>query len=162
MTESIIRCLSKLSDEVASDAPSNDHVQLLGSWVANYLAQPHSDLGRAGPVCPFARPSLDRDMLWIAAVRGATPSVDGVIGDMRELIRTFLALQPDTGPDSLLKAIFIAFPDVVDVALIDQVQKALKPDFIDAGLMIGQFYEGCTEPGLWNPPVSSARNHRYR
>jgi hypothetical protein len=30
------------------------------------------------------------------------------------------------------------------------VQQELKPDFVHEGLMVGQFYPGCREPGLWN------------
>jgi hypothetical protein len=140
-----------VEDSTAAHGGSDSHVQVVHSWVTGYLAQPHDELGRAGPVCPFAGPSLDRDLLWMAVVEGASPSVIDVVAELREFAERFLALQPASGPDSLLKAAFIAFPEVVDYAVIDEIQAALKSDFVDAGLMIGQFYEGCAEPGLWNP-----------
>jgi hypothetical protein len=65
----------------------------------------------------------------------------------------FLELEPTTGPVSTLKAILILFPDVTHAkASVDMeaLQKRLKPDFVKKGLMIGQFYEGCAESGLWN------------
>ena len=31
------------------------------------------------------------------------------------------------------------------------MQKRLKPEFVDCGLMIGQFYPGCEEGGIRNP-----------
>lgn len=151
LVERIIQCMWKLSDDAAASRASREHVQLIHSWVMEFLAKSNDALGRAGPVCPFARPSMDRDLLWVAVVVGTSPPIADAIAEIRELTETFLALPPDSGPDSLLKAVVIAFPDVVDHTLIDKIQRALKSDFVEAGLMIGQFYQGCTEPGLWNP-----------
>lgn len=33
---------------------------------------------------------------------------------------------------------------------VDTVQRRLKPVFVERHLMIGQFFEECEEPGLWN------------
>jgi hypothetical protein len=150
VTEPIIQHLSKLSAGRARVTDSGEHAQNLRNWIANYLTQPHADLGRAGPVCPFARASIDNDMLWFAVVSGASPSLPDVIVELRRFRETFLALSPEDDPNSLLKAAFILFPNVVDCALIDAVQQALKSEFVNAGLMVGQFYNGCAEPGLWN------------
>ena len=63
----------------------------------------------------------------------------------------FLALEPKTGPASMLKTILILFPDVTHTNAsvhIEALQKKLKPEFVKN--MIGQFYEGCPEGGLWN------------
>lgn len=151
MPEPIVQHLSKVSWSSSTGAGSLPYAQQITSWVADYLAQPHNDLGRAGPVCPFARSALDRDLLWFTVVRGEAPAVVDVVAELHDFTETFLSLPPESGPDSLLKAVFILFPDVVDTALIDLVQQSLKSDFVDAGLMVGQFYTGCTEPGLWNP-----------
>ncbi len=148
MLEVSLPPLSTLYSESGPETPT--HILQLQRWVADYLTQPNVDLGRAGPVCPFARPSLDRDLLWVASVRGRSPAFTPVVAMLHEFRSIFRALLPDSGPDALLKAALIAFPDVVDYTLIDRVQRTLKPDYVAAGLMVGQFYHGCQEPGLWN------------
>ena len=142
--------LSKLFSESGVGPDTATHIHQLQRWVADYLTQPNVDLGRAGPVCPFAGPSLDRDLLWVVSVRGTSPAFADVVAMLHEFRAVFSALPPDAGPNALLKAVLIAFPDVVDFALIDQLQRTLKPEYVAAGLMVGQFYDGCREPGLWN------------
>lgn len=39
-------------------------------WVKNFLAKPHPDLGRGGPVCPFLPRTLKLNTLRLAAIRG--------------------------------------------------------------------------------------------
>lgn len=142
--------LSKLSSGFDAGRAVPAHVQQLQRWVADYLTQPNPGLGRAGPVCPFARPSMDRDLIWVGAVRGVSPAPADVVTLLDEFRGVFCELPPASGRDVLLKATLIAFPDIVDYSLIDHVQRALKPRYVAAGLMIGQFYDGCQEPGLWN------------
>ncbi|MUL79484.1 DUF6875 domain-containing protein [Mycolicibacterium sp. CBMA 226] len=150
MAATLVRGPWKLSDDNNSSGEIPRIAHLLGSWVRDYLMEPHAELGRAGPVCPFARPALDRDMLWVAAVPGERLDTSVLIAELLTFRDAFLALAPVDGPDSLLKAVFIVFPDLADFTVIDAVQQAVKPDFVDAGLMVGQFYDGCTERGLWN------------
>jgi len=150
MAVTLLDGLCKLSDGDDSDNETSEFAHLLRGWIREYLMEPHRDLGRAGPVCPFARASLDQDMLWITAVHSELPAFSKLVAELHTLRDTFLELEPADGPESLLKAVFIVFPDLTDVAVIDAVQQALKPEFVDAGLMVGQFYDGCTERGLWN------------
>lgn len=141
--------LSRLEDDASAVLAPPVHVRVMREWVRDYLAQPHDDLGRAGPVCPFARPALERHSLWTATIRGEAPPQSQVVAVMHDVLARFREL-PSSGPDSLLNAALIAFPDVVDYTLIDRVQQDLKSDFVHEGLMVGQFYPGCREPGLWN------------
>jgi hypothetical protein len=73
----------------------------------------------------------------------------------------FRWLPPRSGHLATYKAILILLPDLPPERgpdCIDVVQKALKPRFVADGLMIGQFYPGCSAPGLWNHhfrPLSS-------
>ena len=137
MPELTVQCLSKLSSTDGASDQALPYLQQLRDWVAGYLTQPHAELGRAGPVCPFARPTLDHDLLWYAVVHGDSPPLPEVVARLRELTAKFGSLPPEQGPDSLLKAALIVFPDVRDTSFIDRVQQTLKPDFVAAGLMIG-------------------------
>lgn len=148
--------LTKLRSGV-DDEDSPDFRQL-HDWVANFLAQPSDLLGRSGPVCPFTPPSMNRELLWVSRISDRNPEVDDVVAKMRDLVTLFHQLSPVDGPEALLRAVMVTFPEVSDYSVIDRIQVTLKPDFIRAGLMIGQFYPGCTEPGLWNAdfrPLSS-------
>ncbi|CAM4011821.1 DUF6875 domain-containing protein [Smaragdicoccus niigatensis] len=127
-------------------------------WVESYLSQPSPLVGRSGPVCPFTTPSIERRLLWVGRVDDRHPDVEQISGVLRNLVKQFADIEPTSGRDSLLKAIILTFPNVTDYSVIDDIQRTLKPHFIKDGLMIGQFYPGCAEPGLWNPhfrPLSS-------
>ena len=122
-------------------------------WAQEFLCKPNPQLGREGPVCPFTQPSLHHRLFWLTVRRGSSIDLEEssqVVDAYREL---FLELEPRTESDSLLKTILIVFPEVSAVTArteLEALQKKLKPDFVKRGLMLGQFYEGCPEPGLWN------------
>jgi hypothetical protein len=125
-------------------------LERIAAWAEEYLCRPHEQLGRSGAVCPYVQHSLSEDLFWLAV---------GHRGDTEEIVDRVLAhrdrfveLEPLTGIDALGKTVLIVFPELTaqDGPLLDRVQKRLKPEFTELGLMIGQFYEGCTEPGIWN------------
>ena len=130
------------------------HFLLVLWWAENFLTNPHKDLGRAGPVCPFAGPSLERRLFWMTAIAGDQ-------SDLRALEQTVLGyrdwfeeLTVEPADDALYKTILILLPDVPNEscrAIIDATQKKLKPDFLKDHLMIGQFHPLCEEPGVQNP-----------
>jgi len=119
-------------------------------WAVEYLCHPHRDLGRRGPVCPFAGPSITRRLFWAAFVPGTDVGEDRMRAIADDLAELFPALPPDTGADAALKAVVVVFPDLTDYELIERVQNERKSDFVVQGLMLGQFYPGCTVSGLRN------------
>ena len=125
-------------------------LERIAAWAEEYLCHPHEQLGRSGAVCPYVQHSLNEGLFWLAV---------GHRGDTEEIVERvlahrdrFLELEPIAGIDALGKTVLIVFPELTaeDGPLLDRVQKLLKPEFTELGLMIGQFYEGCTEPGIWN------------
>lgn len=125
------------------------------SWARSYLAQPHSELGRKGDVCPFTGPSLDRGTFYLTPYPGVPSGEAAVAEALREYRDWFLTLDPVALPLSQFKTILVLFPDVPAAdapALIDRAQALLKPAYVEAGLMIGEFHDGPPEQGgLWNP-----------
>jgi hypothetical protein len=127
--------------------------------VVNFLGRPHPGLGRIGNVCPYIPDSVHKNLCRITATHeSGREKIESAVVLMKDV---FLHMQPssikidllDPG-DCLLKAIVVVFTAVSkDKAeeLIGGIQKQLKPHFIPAGLMIGQFYPNCPEPGLNNP-----------
>ncbi|MEV0033823.1 DUF6875 domain-containing protein [Nocardia sp. NPDC050793] len=139
-----------LSDTEISCPHTMSTVDAVRIWAEDYLTGTEPDLGRDGPVCPYVRPSLHRDLMWvgrIAGVRPWPPYVRLVIEDALEL---FGSLPPEDGGGAVLRCLVTALPDLRDFSLIDNLHDVLKTRFVERGFMLGQFYPGCKEPGLWN------------
>ncbi|WP_068157652.1 DUF6875 domain-containing protein [Rhodococcus phenolicus] len=122
----------------------------LRRWAVDFLCAPHEDLGRTGPVCPFAGPSITRRLFWAAFVPGTDVGEDRMRAVADDLAELFPELPPDSGADAALKAVVVVFPDLTDYDVIERVQNERKSDFVLQGLMLGQFYPGCTVSGLRN------------
>jgi hypothetical protein len=118
-------------------------------------------------VCPYTSHAIERQYLWVAFINGRnidTRRITAIVDDLYEL---FPALHPRDEPESKFKAVLAVFPDVTDYAAIETVQHDRKTRFVEEGLMLGQFYPGCTTPGLHNPefpaldaplPILAVRN----
>jgi hypothetical protein len=97
-------------------------------------------------------------MFWVGCVNWRGQTVDDIQNTVGSMVETFHQLPPTEGPDVLLKTVLILFPEVTAYGLIDEAQRRLKEKFVAMGLMIGQFYPGCDEPGLWNPEFRPLRS----
>ena len=147
-TRSHIEFLNIL-DEEEFDNPDRT-MGVLRNWAQRYLTEPHQDLGRAGPVCPFTGPSLERRLFWAGIVQGDDIDFALMTKIAQDMADIFPSLSPSDGKDAIFKAILAIFPDLTDFSIIDAVQSNGKSTFINKGLMLGQFYPGCSRPGLWN------------
>ena len=78
--------LRRASEVDAENAPES----ALGStvnWIREFLARPHRDVGRAGPVCPFTPMALELDTIWpteIAETASDPQRIQGVIEQCRQ------------------------------------------------------------------------------
>jgi hypothetical protein len=142
--------LSPLSDDCPSDDPLAPYQARVRQWATEYLVAPHADLGRPGPVCPFSAASIRNETFWVGCADRADLTTDDVEEITADVFSVFYGLPPVDGPDAVFKTILILFPQIADYNIIDQAQRRLKERSIPAGLMIGQFYPGCEEPGVRN------------
>ena len=69
-----------------------DALHAVADWIKIFVARPHEDLGRAGPVCPFVPGSLERKTLWPAPEQIADRDVPEVV----ELMSGYKRLLLDT------------------------------------------------------------------
>jgi hypothetical protein len=125
-------------------------MEILSNWVLEYLCTPHPSLGRAGPVCPFTRQSIEKGKFWIATISNAQFESDEIVELIDGYRDLFLELP---SKDLMDKTIILALPGLNGETCgpkVDDLQKKLKPHFVNQGLMIGQFYSSCMESGLWN------------
>lgn len=137
-----------VAPEVAAD------LDTVVAWIRYYLAAPHPDLGRPGNVCPFIPQALERDTIHLGVEPG-DPSIPHLARRMLQTLDWFQATAAKTGPDALYLTVVTILPHlsrarIVDV--IEGVQALLKPQFLEAGAMIGEFHPlPPTRQGLWNP-----------
>lgn len=125
------------------------------SWAREYLTRPHPELGREGPVCPYSLPALRKGSFYLTVRRGHDVTREKIYADLLKYRDWFLELEPREGNDAIFKTILILYPDVPPESvprLIDGTQESLKGEYVQEGLMIGEFHSGPPrKAGLWNP-----------
>jgi hypothetical protein len=124
-------------------------------WAKDYLCQPHPELGRSGPVCPFTRPAIRKDLFFLACWRGTEMTEEEVVDVIRSYRDWFLEMEPRDPKLAQYKSINVLFPDLPEAAwpaLIEVVQERLKAEYVPYGIMIGEFHPGPPDKeSLWNP-----------
>ncbi|MEU0478645.1 DUF6875 domain-containing protein [Streptosporangium sp. NPDC006013] len=124
------------------------------TWAREYLCRPHEELGRKGPVCPYAQTALERGTFYLA-VRPGRPGGAEAAEALTGYRDWFPGLPVPHGLSPQYRTILVLFPDLPETeaaAVIDHAQEALKSRYVSEGLMIGEFYPGPPpKAGLWNP-----------
>jgi hypothetical protein len=163
------RCVLVTQSDVLDKDPDHpmlqgvaDQLRAVFRWAREYLCQPHPELGRKGPVCPFVQGALDRGTFFLAVHRGETVR-PGELDDVLLVYRDwFRELEPRTGPAAQFKTILLILPDLPQAAateVVDATQARLKPRYVAEGLMIGEFHDGPPpKGGLWNPDFRPLRS----
>jgi hypothetical protein len=139
------------SELAASDV---DALRVVADWIKIFVATPHDDLGRAGPVCPFVPSALERKTLWLAPERIADRSVPQVVELMNGYKSLFLEAQPTDVDGATYKVIVVVFTDLSAdraQALFDDVLDELAvPSYVADGIVFGPFYDGNAETAIYN------------
>jgi hypothetical protein len=71
-----------------------DALRAVAAWITDFVARPHEDLGRQGPVCPFVPAALARHTLWLAPEHVGQRSSQ----EVAELVMSYQALFKDAPP----------------------------------------------------------------
>ena len=148
------------ASDVDNGAPGSEGSAVILHWVREFLAQPHPDVGRAGPVCPFSPAALAMDTIWLSEIEDPAPDRARIVDLILQYRDRFLEIEPREGPMSLNKTILVVFPHLgPDAAtMIDDVQAELKSSFVEHGLMLGEFHSENESPGLRNPDFRPLRS----
>ncbi|WP_051859557.1 DUF6875 domain-containing protein [Streptomyces xanthophaeus] len=131
-------------------------------WAARYLCQPHPDLGRSGPVCPYMPTSLALGQFHVASYTSSQGSCSSVLEAVEACRVMLLARSADKAPghgerrrSALHTTVVLTFPYLRSKpaeGLVEEVQRRAKTRFVRDGLMIGEFHPGPPPaPGLHNP-----------
>jgi hypothetical protein len=131
-----------------------DALHAVADWIKTYVVQPHKDLGRAGPVCPFVPESLERKILWLAPEQIADRDLPEVVELINGYQRLFLDAQPTDGDDANYKVIVVVFTDLsaerAQVLFADVLQQLAVPSYAEDGIVFGPFYEGHEGTAIYN------------
>ena len=129
-------------------------LQAVADWIKTFVATPHKDLGRAGPVCPFVPGSLERKTLWLAPEQIADRSAPAVVELMNGYIRRLLDTQTTDGDDTKYKTIVVVFADLpadrAQGVFDDVLQQLAVPSYAADGILFGPFYDGNEGTALYN------------
>lgn len=131
--------------------------EVLG-WTENYLMKEHPQMERPygnKKICPFVEPSVTSNCFYIVFHTNVGADERLIESIVLGYIDEFPRLEPFSPTQKGKKALVIAFPDIPasDVNVLDLVQENVKGQFVDAGLMVGQFHQKC--------PTPSVHNHRF-
>ena len=129
-------------------------LQSVAHWITTFVAKPHRDLGRAGPVCPFVPRALETETLWLAA----EPIGDRRAPEIVKLIDSYQNLlmdaQPVEGHQADYKALVIVFTDVSPARGKEYLDFILEnrgeSSYVDRGLVMGGFHEGNEGTAIYN------------
>jgi hypothetical protein len=137
------------------DAGDLHGLRAVADWITTFVARPHDDLGRAGPVCPFVPGALDAKTLWLAPEQVAHRSIPDVVALIDGYKQLFLHTQPVDGEAANHKALVIVFTDLPSEAakdFFDDFERDIKvPTYVEDGLVLGEFYRTNTGTALYNP-----------
>lgn len=124
-------------------------------WVSHYLCRDHEEIGRPGVVCPFVKPGVNKyKSIHFSVYRPEDTGCSDLPKKIVDFGKWFDVLPPLDKKTRSFKAIILMLPTLTDSdedsVFIECIHKELKTDFVKRGLMLGQFYPKCPEPGLHN------------
>ncbi|MFF5209074.1 DUF6875 domain-containing protein [Streptosporangium sp. NPDC000396] len=130
------------------------HAGRILTWLHTYISEPHTELGRGGPICPFVPASLKTDALAFVVhseIDGESPEAlsDLLLTHMKD----FAAAAPNSAHELRRRSLMIIVPNVKEERLhvLDSVQREVKNEMVRNGMMLGQFHLRCPDTAVRNP-----------
>lgn len=124
------------------------------TWAEEYLAKPHPELGRKGPICPFVKHTVDISRYFVsvqAQIDGS--SLHTLRGAVLDEAATFLHHSPNVGSKGAFGSLVMVFPHIPDARLgiLDEIHSELKTALMERDLMFSPFHKYSTKPSISNP-----------
>lgn len=134
---------------LSSDATE---MRTIATWAVEFLCVPHQQLGRRGSVCPYTKPSMDKNGFLLASAGSEHDlrTIEATVDDYRRWFIELLEQRERANRHLLTILVLLPGLDRVDSGPLDALQDRLKDSFVREGLMVGQFHPNCEQSGLWN------------
>ncbi|WP_433158195.1 DUF6875 domain-containing protein [Kribbella sp. CA-247076] len=130
-------------------------LRAVAHWIKTFIVNPHDDLGRSGPVCPFVPRSLDRDLLSLAPEQVGERNLAEVVEVLQGYQRLFTSAQPTDGDDATYKSIVVVFTDLAEERAAgffgDVLEQLAMPSYAADGFVMGGFHESSPGTAIYNP-----------
>jgi len=131
------------------------------AWVQESLVEPHPLMKRSASstgesICPFAKPVLDENALYMAfhhEVNGKSAElIESIVLGYRE---PFKKSTPFHERDRMKKALVVVFPEIPadETEVLDIVHASIKSRCVHDGLMVAQCHARCTGRSVHNPAL---------
>jgi len=133
------------------------------NWPADFIMRPHAELGRRGAVCPFARPAHDEGSLVFCVWDVTELPFDTFLSILNRLPALYHKLFADVSGKSRLSSICIFLNGLKEEQYseyIDEAHSMVKPVFMEAGLMIGEFHPLSMTAGVHSRTFRPMRSNR--
>ncbi|MEX3955017.1 DUF6875 domain-containing protein [Trinickia sp. EG282A] len=112
-------------------------------WMKRFVMRPHPHLGRRGAVCPFARPVHEEPALYFCTFDCGGMNFETFVEIMLQVPKLYRRIAAGFSGRSDLLSLCV-FPRGLSAAsyykFIDCAHSILKPIYMSAGLMIGEFH----------------------
>jgi len=124
------------------------------AWIESFLTHPSTELGREGDVCPYMRRAMRKNYVAMRAFDMGLGDVAlaELVRNLREDMLDRAARLEQTSERNYVAAIIVPFgaADELMVQVLGRIQPSLKPEFVERGLMLGEFWPGHQDSGLHN------------
>ncbi|MDJ0594138.1 MAG: hypothetical protein QNJ72_29880 [Pleurocapsa sp. MO_226.B13] len=125
-------------------------------WIKNFIIRPNILLGREGSVCPYVSCSLKKQLFFCTVYSGDT-SQNTIEEKLLQYRDWFLEFEVKPKQNEVFKTFVILLANILDrdtPKFMKTIHTRLKTEFVSKGLMLGEFFPGYSQEGLWNPKFS--------
>jgi hypothetical protein len=135
-------------DQSRRDA--QDRVTRAWQWIHDFPVNPHPDLGRSGPVCPYMGRALRQKFVELFEF-DARQGDEACIERLRQLREDLRQRGATLGEDAIYLVYFLVpygLPEADLTAMMQRVHKRVRPEFVSSGMLAGDFWPAHEAPGL--------------
>ncbi|MBD2783214.1 hypothetical protein ID858_05375 [Xenorhabdus sp. DI] len=142
--------LIPISDVLSFNELNSNALKTTAQWCIDYLCKPHPELGRSGVVCPYSPISMKKETFWLTEIKTKGRTEEEIKKDIISLSYLFHKQEPRAGEETQFKTIVSIWDDIYSEEDISRLHYEMKPIFLHAGLMLGEFFSSCEKRGLRN------------
>lgn len=133
---------------------SSKDLRAILNWIDSFICKPNAALGRPGVTCPFVPHLLQMGDLFMTfhyEIDGKNSrAVKALLCEYKEKFLNDSSLCEGSSTD---RALLIVFPNIPAQrgGVVDEVHAQVKTEFVESGLMLGEFHRNSVAPGSRNP-----------
>jgi hypothetical protein len=145
-----IRSLSEWLQPISEGTCPDEIIRTI-SWITDFVAKPHPDIGRPGPVCPIVPQALRGNSIFLTYCDGLPDSTE-LYKIAAELRSPFLQLST-LFPNQIAIALLLLFPfraPAEFLTKLEGVQQELKVWFMEEATLLGKFHPSLRTTALHN------------